>query len=369
MSLKKTTAMHYKLIYILLICLFQIQVLTGQPFVETKRIKKTVPVNSKMTLELDNKYGNIHINPWDKDSVSVIADIEATSSNLQRLNKMFNGVDVEIAQTDYLVKVETEINQNINDLLETIKGLTDKLIPYESRLRINYVIYAPDYLNTRITNKYGDVYMENNRGEFSLNLSNGSFKANALSGINSLKLVFCNATINKIIHGDINASFSEMSIGESQDLDISSVSSRFDIDIAGKIEIESRRDKFHIGEVNFINGKSYFTDFRIGRLTKEISLETKYGNLDTENIEKGIETIKINSGFTDINLKFDAAVSYNLDIRHVNTYIVLPEKNAKIEKRTLNEDKKEYVISGTVGRNPGNVKVTIDATRGNIYLK
>jgi hypothetical protein len=35
----------------------------------------------------------------------------------------------------------------------------------------------------------------------------------------------------------------------------------------------------------------------------------------------------------------------------------------------MNEDRKEYVTSGTVGKNPGKAKVKIDATRGNIYLK
>jgi len=53
----------------------------------------------------------------------------------------------------------------------------------------------------------------------------------------------------------------------------------------------------------------------------------------------------------------------------MNTFLVLPERNASIEKKILNEDKKEYMTFGSVGRNPGNVKVMIEASRGNIYLK
>ena len=48
---------------------------------------------------------------------------------------------------------------------------------------------------------------------------------------------------------------------------------------------------------------------------------------------------------------------------------MLPEENAKLEKKILNEEKKEYMTFGTVGKNPENVKVMIDATRGNVYLK
>ena len=79
--------------------------------------------------------------------------------------------------------------------------------------------------------------------------------------------------------------------------------------------------------------------------------------------------MSINSSYSDISLAFDPVSSYNLDIRHINAFLVLPDKNIKTEEKALNEDKKEYMIYGTVGKNPGTTKVKIDATRGNIYLK
>jgi hypothetical protein len=48
---------------------------------------------------------------------------------------------------------------------------------------------------------------------------------------------------------------------------------------------------------------------------------------------------------------------------------VLPELNTKSEKETLNDEKKEYLITGTTGSDPGSREVRIDATRGNICLK
>ena len=107
----------------------------------------------------------------------------------------------------------------------------------------------------------------------------------------------------------------------------------------------------------------------MNNLRKEINLSTRYGSVTTELIEKGFESININSGYTDISLRSDQGSSYNLDIRHLNAFLVLPEKNIKTEEKSLNEDKKEYLTTGTVGKNPGKAKVKIDATRGNIYLK
>ncbi|MGA1978894.1 MAG: hypothetical protein ABSG89_13740, partial [Bacteroidales bacterium] len=94
-----------------------------------------------------------------------------------------------------------------------------------------------------------------------------------------------------------------------------------------------------------------------------------YGSLNAGEIEKGVELISINSSYSDINLIFDPSASYNLDIRHTNAFLSLPDKNSDIQKKAVNEDKKEYMYYGTVGKNPGNVKVSVDANRGNVYIK
>jgi hypothetical protein len=107
----------------------------------------------------------------------------------------------------------------------------------------------------------------------------------------------------------------------------------------------------------------------VNNLRKELNLTTRYGSVSADFIEKGVESININSGYSDLSLSFEPGSSYNLDIRHINAFLVLPDKNIKTEQKALNEDRKEYLTYGTFGRNPGKVKVKIDATRGNIYLK
>jgi hypothetical protein len=369
MITQKMIHMHYKILLTGLAFLFLSGTMSGQSFSEKRSYQKSARVNREMTLEISNKYGTIQVTPWDKDSVYVKVEIEAVTSNLDRLHKMLEGVDVNISETNFQVRAETEFTQNINMLFESFKGMTNKLISYESRIQINYYINAPEYLNMKIVNKYGDVYMENNTGLFSLNLSNGSFKAGSLNEAEGIDLTFCDATIDKLNRGDIDASFSELEIGESGDLSVNSISSRFELKKIGTLDAESKRDKFYIGSAISVKGNSYFTDYRIDDLKKEINVVTKYGSFSADHIDKGVEFISITSSYSDINLTFDPLVSYNLDIKHLNTHIIVPEKNSKLEKKTLSEDKKEYMTFGTVGKNPGTVKVKIDATRGEIYLK
>ena len=107
----------------------------------------------------------------------------------------------------------------------------------------------------------------------------------------------------------------------------------------------------------------------MSNLKKVLDLTTRYGSVKADRIEKGFESIDVNSGYSDISMEFDQGSSYNLDIRHINVFLVLPDKNIKTEQKVLNEEKKEYMTYGTIGKNPGTTKVKIDASHGNIYLK
>jgi hypothetical protein len=361
--------MNYKNILTTGLFLLLFHSLSAQDDSETRSFIKTLPVSRETTFEISNKYGTIQITPWSKDSVYIRAEVKAFAKDHSKQNKMFDGITVNITDSKYIVRAETEFTSNINTLFESFKGMTSKIINYDSHIEIDYFVNIPDYLNLKIENKYGDVYMENNTGEFRVSLSNGSFKANSLGKNSSLNLIFCDAKINSIVSGKIDASFSEVSIGETEDLTFNSISSKYDIKKAGVIRGESKRDKFFIDNIETLQGSSYFTDYKVSALKKELNITTRYGSFNADLIDKGFESVNINSNLSDITLSFEEGSSYNLDVRHVNAFLVLPNKNMKTEEKAINEDKKEYLTTGTAGRNPGKAKVKIDATRGNIYLK
>lgn len=336
---------------------------------ETRSYMKTFPVGRETTLEVTNKYGTIEITSWKKDSAYIRAEIKAYSPNQDKLSSMFEGISINITGAGQTLKAQTVFAQNFTRLFEGFKGMTSKIISYDSRIEINYYINIPEYLNLKIDNRYGDVFMENCSGKLSAAVSNGSFKAGNLEKASDLILSFCDATVSNISSGKIQASFSEISSEKIGNLSISSVSSKYNIGNAGKVDFESRRDKFFIDTIESVSGTAYFTDFNLKSLNKEIGLMTKYGSFNVESVESGFDAINLNSGYSDIHLSFAENVSYNFEIRHINTFLTLPSKNIKSEVKTLSDEKKEYITYGTVGANPGTVKVKLDASRGKIYIK
>ncbi len=320
-------------------------------------------------MEINNKYGDIHISSWRKDTVKIMAEIEAFAPNPSRLQKMLDGIEINISGSGPLISAETEFGKDITVLLESFKGITSKIIDYDSRVQINYYINIPDDVDISIENQFGDIFMENNTATISVSLSKGNFEANSLNRLSDLSLDFGDAEIGSLESGRINSTFSKIKISQSEDLSINSTSTRFDLGKAGKINVESRRDKFYIGNIFGITGISYFTDYKIETLTGTTDLDLKYGSFDVERVDNAFEKITLDSDYSDITAEFDSSASFEFDIRHTNAFVVLPDKNIKSEKEALNEDKKEYLITGKIGNNPGSKRVKIDAKRGNIYIK
>lgn len=368
-NLKRRKTMNCKAAAIICAFLFSCAAISAQKETETRNYIKSFKSTRDASLEVSNKYGSVHLSSWKKDSVSIRAEVKAFATSQPKLAKMFEGVNVDITGTKYTIRANTEFSESISGLFESFKGMTGKVISYDSRIEINYYISAPEYIDVSIENRYGDVSAGNIGGRFTLTLSNGDFKAESIEKAASLTLSFSNASIRSLASGKMDANFSEVNLDRTGDIDISSISSKFNIREAGSVRCESRKDKFFIENAGSLSGNSYFTEFRIGNLKKSMDLNARFGNVNTDLIEKNFSSLNVISTSSDISLRFEKGSSYNLDIRHVNAFVVLPDNDANIEKKSLNEEKKEYTIYGTVGKNPGSAKVKLDATRGNIYIK
>ncbi|MGB8489622.1 MAG: hypothetical protein WCE64_01045 [Bacteroidales bacterium] len=342
---------------------------TGQSVSEKRTFTRSMPASKGTKLEVRNKYGDVHVTSWNRDSVYIMAEVEAFAPSRSKLNKMFDGIRIDIEEAGPILTAETEFDQNIAMLLESFKDLTEKIIDYNSKVKISYFINAPVNIDIKIDNQFGDVLMENNTGEMSVKLSNGSFKANRLNSLQDLTMTFGKAEITAVSDAKMNVTFSEVIIDEVSNLTINSTSTKFNLKKAGRLNVESRRDKFFLGTVEELTGTSYFTDYKAEQLEKGADITVKYGSLDIFSVPARFEKIDIRSTFTDITIEFEPSASYAFEIRNTNSFVAIPERNSRSGKEEINGDRKEYLLTGTVGNNQGTRMVRIEATRGNIYLK
>jgi hypothetical protein len=288
--------------------------INAQTFSNNKSVSHTYKVSPETTVEINNKYGKIHVIPWDKDSVSVTATLNVSSNNLTRLEKVKNSIDFKFSFTKYFISVFTDFGSSSSQIMTELKSLSDAIISGPNQIEINYLVYCPAGINLNLINKFGDIYIDDMTGKLKVSLSNGDLKINSLTGEAQIDLAFGSGIINSIKDGQLTVSYSDLKIKDAAKLTIDSKSSSVDIDDADYIKLTSRRDKYFINNVENFYCNSELSQIEIEKLLCETDCNMKWGSLSLSDMQKKFCNINLNSEYTDINITLPLGCSYEADI-------------------------------------------------------
>ncbi len=326
----------------------------------SERIVKKFNVKSSSSVEVTNKYGKIHVITWNKDSVKVIIDFRIKTNNEKKMAKYKDNIKFDFVKTDNYLIAKTLIRNSKGAFSEFV----DQFIP-SNQVTINYLVYMPKNATAKIENKFGDVYLDDFYGNLTLILSNGNLKANDLSGQTSLRLSSADGVINTVNRGKLYVSYSDLHIRNSTRLNIESRSSRVNLGEGKYLKINSRRDKYYISKASEIYGDSYFSDFTIHYLTKEINYSLRYGDITFDKISKRFSFINLISEYTDIGMIFEKGVSYDLDItHHADVHLNYPQDITKLQSKKIDQENNQIMKFGRVGSDvDAKAKVKIHAPK------
>jgi len=341
--------------------------INAQTYTENRKIVKIFKAGKSTTVDITNKYGKIHVIPWDKDSVRFEINLTIKSQNNSRLKKLKNNIDFDFTRTEYYITVKTTFGSKYSSFLSDLKNLAETFIP-SYQVSIDYTVTMPNDLNLKINNKFGDIFTDDYKGELNIILSNGDLKANKLSGNTNIDIKIGDGVINSIKNGKIFISYSEFRIKKADQLNINSRSSKINIDTVNVLKTHSRRDKYYISEINNLFGETYFSYLWIYKLNNELNFKLKYGNLNLEFVNPQFSFLNINSAFADLNLFFARQSNYQIDITHKNVNLNYPREIAKLQEKSINNDEKQFLTFGTIGTADYFAKVKIYAERCDINI-
>ncbi len=340
----------------------------AQVYTETNRISRSFPLKPATSVEVTNKYGKLHLITWEKDSVKFDVEFTVRTSTPSRLKKIKDNVDIEFTSTDYYITAETAFRSRYYDFLDEIKNLTEAIFPSDNQVTINYTVYLPERVNIKINNKYGDIYAGDLEGYIRIHLSNGDLKVNRLLGQVDLELSQCDARISMLENATCTFNFVEAEITECDRMTLNSLASKITIEKAGDFRLDSRRDDIHLEKAARITGESYFTDYWIGELEKEVNLNLKYGNLNIENIKKQFTNLQLGSDYTDLNLYFEKGSSFQFSLQQQGTTLRFPTGFVIEEEKILDEDKKESLVTGHLGSMKAASRINGNTLKGSLTM-
>jgi hypothetical protein len=320
----------------------------GQTYTESQKIVRTFAAGPETRMELSNKYGTLHVIPWKKDSVHIEIDLFIKSGSESKLEKLKRNVDFEFTDTRYYISAHTIFGSRGANFFSDLRDLSGTIIPSKNEVRIDYTVFVPSALNINISNKFGDIYIDDMKGSVSINLSNGDIKANSLMGETNISLNFGNGIINELSNAQLNISYADIEIQSAGQLKIESKSSKVRIRQVGSLNTLSNRDKYTVSNIDNLFGESWFSDIWLYRMNEEINYNPQYGALKVDSIPDEFSLISINTRFTDMNLVFNRTAGFQLEIlKHNSAILHMPEAYRELE--VIDKEEEAVHLRGMVG--------------------
>ena len=265
---------------------------TTDPVVEKRKsYSKSYAVSNNDRIKLENSFGEMKFNTWDKNEIKVDVTIIAKSATAEKAQEILDNIRIEDGKNGDGVYFKTKAD-NINT--NNKKGKQDYK---EEGMEINYAVYLPANNPLDASNSFGAMVIGDYKGEVSLQSKFGSLTAGKLSNAKQVHVEFGKANIEWVNNGKVTIKFSKATLGKFSG-DVSSV---FEFCEAVNIKLDNSISQLNVKssystvEINL--GKDISADFDIKTNFGDVDNSTSYAIKEEEdNGKKGIRFDKHYSG-------------------------------------------------------------------------
>ena len=335
---------------LILACTFCIAFISQAQQVEFhKRIYKSFKITPETSVQIINKYGNIHIVKSTLDSVSFSVEIKATDKDTIKAKKIFNNIDVQFDASLYYVIAKTNFNDYKSSVWSNISDIANTAINGAASIEINWTVTVPENIELKIENKFGNIYTTDHNSSINIDLSNGDFQAHNLSGKSNIKVEFGNVNIKNISTGKLELSYVKAEIISAGNIDLYSRATTLNLPVVNNLEINSRHDKLYIDSVTVLKGEASFSLIKINKALKSTMLNLKYGSIYFNMINNSTTNIFITSANTDLFFNYDKTYSCIFESTYRKAILVLPSVFDSFTKILLDEKLQQYKMNGVIG--------------------
>ena len=169
-----------------------------------KTISKSYTVTSSDKLSIENTFGDVVINTWDKNEIKVDIEIGANASSDEKAQEMLDEMEVKDSREGNVISFKTDIG----DINKNGHGKHKNNDNEENRkFYVDYKVYMPAVNPLDIENQFGKLTVPDFKGEVNLTSKFGSLRAGKLDHVNEIDVEFGSAEIGPVHDGDITFKF------------------------------------------------------------------------------------------------------------------------------------------------------------------
>jgi hypothetical protein len=346
----------FKIVFFILVFIFMLGIKGVKAHDEfTRLIKKEFAVSPDAQLTVNNRFGKVHCANWEKNSITIDVTITVTAADQEEADKKFKRISIDFTNSTSSVTAIT----NMDEMKNSGKG----------HFSIDYMINMPVTANLDVTNKFGDIFINEVQGKARINLGYGNLEAKKLGNSdNLLDIKFSKATVNWIKGAVLTLKYSEMNLDYAGSLRLDSKFSDLDAEKIIALNVVFEGGKLNMENSSAVESKSKFSDIDIQRIEQSLNLDIQYGNCDVHEMPADFTSVTIRNKYGDVSIGLSDQAKYSLEADLKFCDLDYPEEKAKFSYRSTTPTEKTY--KGTVGGTDSPVsKVVVNSQYGNVSLK
>jgi len=326
-----------------------------------KTISKSYNVSATEKLRIENSFGDVQINTWDKNEFKVDVEMYAKGNSEERAQYILDHIKVTESQSDNTVRFKTDIhinggnhdgddndNDGDDDKDNNNNRNRNRHNNNNQQFHVNYVVYMPATNPLSLENSFGKTTVPDFKGSANLTSKFGSLTAGNLSNVESIAVEFGKAEIGDVHNGKLTFKFDDRTeIGKL------SGSIKLNIEFSGHVQFNVSNN---IEELTLNESYSSIRMIVQKELSADFSIHTSFGSFhngtefnisatkdDDDNgphfdkdytgtLGGGKAKIKVKSSFGDVKLSYTGLTKDEEEKERA-------EKKEKKEKRERKEKK------------------------------
>lgn len=292
-------------------------------YTRKKEISNSYSVNSHFDLRVNNMYGEVRIETWDKEEVAYKINIISNGEDLKKVEDRLERIDVSQDESKSKLSLITHIKNGRNHEKSTFTAFVKSLFNGEAfssgsnHIEINYIIQLPKHANLDITNDYGYIYIGETKGETRLNSDYGGIMAEALlSSSNVINMDYASKSdFNHVRQADMNIAYSSVNIEHAGFLNISADYSTTKIDQVKDIRFNVDYGSISVNTGRKVEGSADYVQVRIGEVEELLDVNLSYGGLKVNHIQEGFNYANIHSDYATVKVGIDYSEEFIVNAR------------------------------------------------------
>lgn len=344
-----------------------------------KTFSESFDVNGDGSVHLENRYGEIKVETWDRDEVKVDVRIKVSARDKEAADRIFDRIEINFSGSGNHANVSTIIG----DRNRKSKSIITKILdgdywnPGKSSsndFRIYYRVQMPRSVDLETEAKYCDVELPDLSGDTELKVGYGDLVTGDLDGRNEISISYGSARIGTLgqestfrirySEGSIRGAqdlrydgrYSETRIGPTKHLNVDAGYEEIEVESAEELRMDGSYNELSIEQVGrlFIDGN--YNDFDIDRVDKELEVDAAYGDLRIDGLTAGFDRVYVRTRYIDVDIDVDSDAGFDMELRTRYGGVSYPSiaKNTHSQK-----DGNSRYVKGTVpGTGKGNINIS-----------